>query len=433
MQSYIFSPGLGRRSTAEVDMSDKPTLLFISPTVPHHTGNGRSMRAFHTLAILSSQFSISLLVIPSGYKTPAVDERVCALCQQVDVLVPNPIFDFIWILRLAFRKILPGVYARVSKMPLEWCHLSLFRKKLIQSRYGGKDFDVVHVFRLYTVSAIEILERTTSKPYLQLDIDDLESDTRFKMAEIQRMRGSRSMAGVVSLEGKKYRQLEHIQLPQFDKVFVSSERDKAALEEKNLCQQIEILPNVVEIPRGVPKKRSGAPFTFLFVGNLKYFPNEDALIHLKCDILPEMRQADQEAFRILVVGGGLTRSSAAQLRNTDEIVMAGEVADVAPYYAAADAIVIPIRAGGGTRIKILEAFVYKKAVISTSMGMEGIAAVHGVHVMIADAPADFARCCRQVMADQALRERLVANAYDLATRTYSLQVWMQNFPSMPRS
>jgi glycosyltransferase involved in cell wall biosynthesis len=433
MLFYIYLPGHGRRSNDDSNMSDKPTLLFISPTVPHHAGNGRAMRAFHTLAVLSRQFSISLLVVPSGYRTPAVDERVCALCKSVDVLVPHPIFDFLWILRLAFRKVLPGVYARVSKMPMEWCHLSLFRRSVIQGCYGGKVFDVVHVFRLYTVSAIEILERTTSKLYLQLDIDDLESDTRFKMAEIQRTRESHRMAGVMFLEGKKYYQLERARLPQFDKVFVSSERDKVKLGEENLCQHIEVLPNVVEIPKDAPRKKSSAPFTFLFAGSLHYFPNEDALIHLKYDILPEMRQADQDAFRVLVVGGGLTRRSAAQLRNTDEIVMAGAVADVAPYYAAADSVVIPIRAGGGTRIKILEAFAYKKPVISTSMGMEGIAAVHGVHALIADAPADFARCCRQVMADQALRERLVANAYDLATRTYSLQVWMQNFPSMPRS
>jgi glycosyltransferase involved in cell wall biosynthesis len=109
------------------------------------------------------------------------------------------------------------------------------------------------------------------------------------------------------------------------------------------------------------------------------------------------------------------------------MTLVGEVEDVAPCYAAADAVVIPIRSGGGTRIKILEAFAYKKPVISTSMGMEGIEAVHGVDVMIADTPEDFARCCQQVMADQELRERLVTNAYHLVTRAYSLQVLMRNF------
>jgi glycosyltransferase involved in cell wall biosynthesis len=235
------------------------------------------------------------------------------------------------------------------------------------------------------------------------------------------------------LEGKKYSKLERTYLPKFDTVFVSSERDKGKLLEKNLCQHIEVLPNVVEIPEDVPMVRAGAPFSFLFVGNLHYFPNEDALIHMTCNILPEMLQANQEAFRLLVVGGGLANRIAERLRKVEQVTLVGEVADVTPQYGAADAVVIPIRAGGGTRIKILEAFAYKKPVISTSMGMEGIAAVHGVHALIADAPADFARCCRQVMADQALRERLVANAYDLVTRTYSLQVWMQNFPSIPRS
>jgi glycosyltransferase involved in cell wall biosynthesis len=433
MQSYISLPGPGRRSITDVDMNEKPTLLFISPTVPHQTGNGRSMRAFHTLAVLSRQFSISLLVVPSGYQAISVDERVRALCTQVDVLMPHPIFDFFWALRFAFRKFLPGVYARISKMPLEWCHLSIFRRRLIRGRYGDKVFDVIHVFRLYAVSTIGTLKRTESKPYFQLDIDDFESETRFRMAELHRARGSRRMSGVMYLEGKKYGQLERAHLPQFDKVFVSSGRDKVKLGEKNLSQHIEILPNVVEIPKDVPRKSAHAPFAFLFLGSLHYFPNEDALFHLKYDILPAMLQADGGAFRILVVGGGLANRFSAELREVEQITLVGEVEDVAPCYAAADAVVIPIRSGGGTRIKILEAFAYKKPVISTSMGMEGIEAVHGADIMIADTPEDFARCCQQVMADQELRERLVTNAYDLVTRAYSLQVLMRNYSGMPWS
>ena len=93
MRFYISLSGHGRRSNDEANMSDRPTLLFISPTIPHYTGNGRSMRAFHTLAVLSRQFLVSLLVVPSGYQAPLVDLRVEALCQRVDVLRPHPIFD----------------------------------------------------------------------------------------------------------------------------------------------------------------------------------------------------------------------------------------------------------------------------------------------------------------------------------------------------
>ena len=115
---------------------------------------------------------------------------------------------------MAFRKYLPIIYTRVLSTTLDWCHLSLFRRRVIQGLYGGKDFDVVHVVRLYAISTLGALGRTTSNSYLQLDIDDFESDTRFKMAEIQRARGARRMAGAMYLEGTKYSKLERTHLPE---------------------------------------------------------------------------------------------------------------------------------------------------------------------------------------------------------------------------
>jgi glycosyltransferase involved in cell wall biosynthesis len=99
--------------------------------------------------------------------------------------------------------------------------------------------------------------------------------------------------------------------------------------------------------------------------------------------------------------------------------MIGEVPDIAPWYQNSTAVVVPVRAGGGTRIKVLEAFSHRRAVISTSIGMEGVDAVDDEHVLIANTPELFAERCVRLMADRVLRDRLAENAFSLFRHCYS--------------
>ena len=100
--------------------------------------------------------------------------------------------------------------------------------------------------------------------------------------------------------------------------------------------------------------------------------------------------------------------------------LAGRVPAVAACYASAAVVVVPLRAGGGTRIKILEAFAYRRPVVSTSIGAEGLAARDGQEILIADTPAEFAHACVRLIGDRELAEQLSRNAFDLAVRCYSL-------------
>ena len=99
--------------------------------------------------------------------------------------------------------------------------------------------------------------------------------------------------------------------------------------------------------------------------------------------------------------------------------LVGAVPDVAPWYAEADAVVVPIRAGGGTRIKALEAFSYRRPVVGTSIGLEGIEVRPEEHVLIGDTPAELAAQCARLMADPKPAEALVERAFELFLRSYS--------------
>ena len=110
----------------------------------------------------------------------------------------------------------------------------------------------------------------------------------------------------------------------------------------------------------------------------------------------------------------------------------GAVADLHPWYAQADAIVAPIRAGGGTRIKILEAFSYQRPVAATSIAMEGIEARAEEHFVLGDTPAAFAQQCVRLILDGELRDRLARNALALLQPSYTIQSLTKALDEMDR-
>jgi len=154
---------------------------------------------------------------------------------------------------------------------------------------------------------------------------------------------------------------------------------------------------------------------------LGYEPNADAILYFCEEILPQLQEMTTFQFELRIIGDwrrlpGKTRKTIAQL---PEIVMLGNVEDVGPYYQQADAVIVPLRAGSGTRVKILEAFAWQVPVVSTAKGIEGLEAMHGQHALIADTPEDFARQCIKLIENPSLREYLTQNAKTLVESKYS--------------
>ena len=162
-----------------------------------------------------------------------------------------------------------------------------------------------------------------------------------------------------------------------------------------------------------PRPAPGAtPFTFLFVGTLGYFPNYDAVRWFSESVAPLIHARVTAPFRLVVVGP----STAGEFG--PEVTCTGWVDDLAGQYAAASAVVVPVRAGGGTRIKILEAFAHRRPVVSTSTGAEGLEAVVGEHFLLADEAADFADACAALMNGDAHADGMIDKAFELVTRRY---------------
>jgi glycosyltransferase involved in cell wall biosynthesis len=197
----------------------------------------------------------------------------------------------------------------------------------------------------------------------------------------------------------------------FDRVFVCSDRDRRRLGRDNVV----VVPNGVAVPPELPAREPDAR-TILFCGVLSYAPNVDAIRFFVSAILPRVRHEVPDA-RLLVVGRTPTPEIRA-LHDGTTVVVEADVPSVAAYYRRAALAVAPLRMGGGTRIKILEAWALGVPVVSTTIGCEGLEGVNGIHLRVADEPDRFARACVELLRDPSVGAPLAVAGRQLVRERY---------------
>jgi glycosyltransferase involved in cell wall biosynthesis len=202
-------------------------------------------------------------------------------------------------------------------------------------------------------------------------------------------------------------------------VWVCSEEDRQILGYDN----VRVLPNCVDLPPDLPFASGEDPHRLLFVGKMDYEPNIDAATYFCKSILPHIRTLEPRA-HVYIVGREPSEAIRALHIDTD-VFVTGAVPDVTPYFTAAGIVIVPIRFGGGTRIKILDAFAHRKAVVSTTTGCEGLAVEDGVHLSRADTPREFAAKCLALMTDASMRRALGRAGRELVEIHYTQDVFQR--------
>ncbi|HZU15482.1 MAG TPA: glycosyltransferase [Candidatus Dormibacteraeota bacterium] len=221
--------------------------------------------------------------------------------------------------------------------------------------------------------------------------------------------------GFARVEYLKFRKEEQAAWRAASWVVVTSERERQLIRESGCPTPSTVVPNGVDLEYLTPSPGS-EPDRLLFTGRISYRPNTDAVLHFARHVLPLIRRRRPEVV-FTVVGAGapaeVRRLAGPRLRLT------GEVADVRPYWRRSAVVVAPIRFGGGTRLKIVEAMAMGRPVVSTSLGCEGLEVTPGEHLLVADSPRDFAEAVVRLLEDRGLREelgrrgrRLVEERYD---------------------
>jgi glycosyltransferase involved in cell wall biosynthesis len=203
-----------------------------------------------------------------------------------------------------------------------------------------------------------------------------------------------------------------------DGVCLCSKDDERRLLGEVPAANTVVIPNAANVDYYRPRPDDPAPDgrTVVFFGLLSYQPNIDGVVHFVQEIWPHIAAAHPQA-RAKIIGGSPPPSLLALAGPRVEFT--GFVPDLRPHLAEAAAVVVPLRIGGGTRLKIVEAMAVGKAIVSTSLGAEGIEAVPGRDLLIEDEPKAFAGAVNRLLAEPALAAGIGRSARQLAEQRYA--------------
>lgn len=245
-----------------------------------------------------------------------------------------------------------------------------------------------------------------------LDVHNIEHDVVRQMAA----HGSTARRIFTMIEYRKFRIEEIAAWKTATCCIATSEADSSVIA-RQTGGTVPVIPNGVDVEYFQCATESPSiPGSIVFIGAMRYRPNGEAARFFVEQVLPIVRRAIPDA-HVAIVGADPS-SEVTRLAERPGVTVTGTVPDVRPWLRSAQIVVAPLRAGGGTRLKILEAFAMGRPVVATTIGAEGLAVEHRRHLLLANDPHDFAACVVELANDAELRARLTAGALELVRDRY---------------
>lgn len=386
-------------------------ILFLSPYLPTPPRSGGQRRIHGLMRELANHHDLSVLAfVDSRAPRRETEESLRATseyCNSV-VTVPNARVGASGAQkRLLQVRTLAGIHTYEHLVGM----LEVMQAA-IDRMLSEQQFDVVQVefpyMAAYDFSAGRV------HPRLCLDEHNLEYDVlrRTADADVGTLRRAYS-----AFAWRKLWLEERRAWRRFDGCVVTSVRDEALLREDAPRARIAVVPNGVDVDAFAPTPSEKVePNTVLFLGAINYYPNTDGLLFFLREAWPALKAA-RPGVKLKIVGPKPPPSISQWPDPSVEVV--GYVDDVRPHIARAGAMIVPLRIGGGTRLKVLEAMAFGKAIISTTLGAEGIDVTHDKEILLADDGAGLAAQTARALGDEALTRRLGIAARELALARYS--------------
>jgi polysaccharide biosynthesis protein PslH len=203
-----------------------------------------------------------------------------------------------------------------------------------------------------------------------------------------------------------------------DQVLTVSETDRDAFAAFVDPKKLTVIPTGVDVDYFQPIPVDETPRSLVFTGSMDWLPNEDAILYFLDAILPLIKRQYPD-LSLEVVGRSPSNKLQALAAAEKSVRLTGWVEDIRPFVARGSLCIVPLRIGGGTRLKIFEAMAMSKAVVSTTIGAEGLPVRDGENILLADTPGDFALSVISLLNDSNLRQRLGTSARTLVKDNYS--------------
>jgi glycosyltransferase involved in cell wall biosynthesis len=285
-----------------------------------------------------------------------------------------------------------------------------------------RPFDIVQIEGIELASYLPLARQAAPRPLVVFDDHNAEYLLQRRAFETDLRLPRRWHAAAYSfIQWRRLRRFEAATCRRADRVIAVSGADRVALRRLVPGLAVDVIPNCIDTAAYHRPDVTGVPpFTVLFTGKMDFRPNVDAALWFGREIWPLIRARRPDATWGIV--GKAPHPRLDVLRDDPSITIVGEVPAMPPYLAAADLYVIPLRMGGGTRFKLLEAMAAATPVVSTAVGAEGVPVRSEREVLLADTPVEFAAAVLRLMNDPALGRRLTAAAHRLVTEQFDWRV-----------
>ncbi len=371
-------------------------VLVLDEEIPFPVNTGKRIRTLNLLANLSEEFEIDLLVHSNGATSRGIAEiekrGIRVLVAESSVPDKSGLG---FPLRVAMNLFSSLPYSVDS-------HYRAGYRTRLGELVAERPYDLAHV----EWSPYAHYLRGVSMPWI-VSAHNVESQIWTRMAEQESFAPKRAF---IAMQARRMLRFEKQTFARARWSTAVSEEDATTLRGFG-CRRIEVVPNGVDIDffqdPGGQDRTPEEPHTLVFTGSMDWRPNQDAVVFFLEEILPRLEQHGN--FKLLVVGRNPPAWLEESCRDKPQIELTGTVDDVRPFMARGAVFVVPLRIGGGSRLKILEAFSMRRAVVSTRVGAEGLNVRDGEHLLLADQADDFVQAILALRAN-AERRRLLGEA-----------------------
>ena len=376
-------------------------ILALTSRLPFPPREGHQLRAWHLLKAMASRHEVTLLSFVREDDEPAQADPLRGILKGLH-LCPIPAERS----RIALgQALLRGTLGTGPFLAAKYSSAA-FRRQVAGL---ARDADLVHFDMLPLMAHADCVPAGIP---IVLNAHNVEHRLLATRAEIESDRLRRSfLSGQVA----KLLAFEAAACTRADQVLACSEPDAAALREVAPDTPVEVIANGVDLDANRPEATSTTQPQLVFVGQMGWFPNRDGVDWFLRDVFPRILRACPSAEFVLV---GKHDGMEIPADVAPRVTLAGFVPDLRPLVHAAAVYVVPLRAGSGTRLKVLEAMALGKAIVSTRVGSEGIALTHGKDVLFADEAQAFADAAVALLQSPAEAARLGAAARVLAEQRY---------------
>jgi sugar transferase (PEP-CTERM/EpsH1 system associated) len=360
---------------------------------------GGKLRTWHLMRHLATELEITFVSFCDPHEDSAHVEGMRKVCSDVTVIpraeTPKGTLRFKVEAAAALFGTLP--YA-ISK------YRSRAYRRVVRDLLAERRFDLVVCDFLFP--AVN-LPRWLPCPAV-IFTHNVESEIWRRHAETQ---GNAITRTLFATQWRRMLRYERRALARFDLILAVSDADRErfrSLYRSAITAPVYVVPTGVDTEYFKPLVQPANPTHLVFTGSMDWLPNEDAMLYFVREVLPRIRR-DEPAATLSIIGRRPT-PALRELAKEPGIEVTGDVDDVRPHIARGGVYVVPLRIGGGTRIKIFEAMAMGKAVVSTTVGAEGLPVTPGHDLVLADDPGRFAQSVVELIRDADARRALQTNA-----------------------